>query len=54
MTEDKRWNTLTEEQLQGADYSLRILRTSVLIRGQALALVDELILDIRDEMRDRG
>lgn len=44
------WNRLTYEQLNGAQFALRYLRTSVLVRGQALSLVDDLTNEIREEM----
>jgi hypothetical protein len=38
-----RWAYLSVDQLLGAEYALRLLRTSPRIRGTALELVDDLI-----------
>jgi hypothetical protein len=38
--EKKRWNKLSMDQLQGAMYAYRLLRTSPRIRGAALELLD--------------
>lgn len=35
-----RYERLTEEQLLGAHYALRLVRTSPRIRGTALAMID--------------
>ncbi len=42
---DDVWGKLTDEQLRGANYALRVVRTSPRIRGAALDLVDSLIAD---------
>jgi len=42
---DDIWGKLTDEQLRGANYALRVVRTSPRIRGAALDLVDSLIAD---------
>jgi hypothetical protein len=47
------WTKLTSEQLQGAKYSLQLLRTSVIIRGEALKLLDSLISNITQEQDGR-
>jgi len=44
------WKRLGFEQLNGAQFALRYLRTSTIIRGEALAIVDDLIREIREEM----
>ena len=55
MSKPLRYEKLTHEQLQGADYALRILRTSPVIRGQALEVLDGQIAEVRDEMsKDRA
>ena len=48
-----RWEFLTFEQLRGADYALRVLRTSVVIRGEALKLLDEQISEVKKEREIR-
>ena len=44
---------LTSEQLVGSKFSLQLLRTSSIIRGDALKLVDSLISDITEEQKRR-
>ena len=46
----ERYQQLSYAQLQGAEYALRILRTSVVIRGRALEILDEQLLEVREEM----
>jgi hypothetical protein len=48
------WERLTFEQLNGAQFSLKYLRTSPVIRGEALALLDSLIVDIWEEMGNKS
>ena len=44
------YSNLTMEQLRGADYAFRLLRTSVVIRGEALKVLDDQISEVREEM----
>lgn len=48
-----RWRKLNLSELLGADYSLRIFRTSPLLRGESLKLCEELINEIRAEINKR-
>lgn len=50
----KRWKKLTNDELRGAHYGLRVLRTSPRIVGQVLALPDELLIEMADESRRRA
>jgi hypothetical protein len=45
------WKRLTMEQLNGAQFALRYLRTSVTIKGEALANLDMLLLEIDEERK---
>lgn len=47
------WKRLSTEQLQGAEFAVAYLRTSVVIRGEALKVVDEVRHDIRTELTAR-
>lgn len=51
MVRHPRWADKTMEQLRGADYALRVLHTSTIIRGQAIEVVEELIGQVRAEMK---
>ncbi len=48
------WDNLSLEQLQGANYALRLVATSPRIRGVALDLINDLIVDTRGEIAARG
>lgn len=48
--QQQRYNNLTMDQLRGADYALRLLRTSFVIRGEALKVLKEQISEVREEM----
>jgi hypothetical protein len=48
-----RWKKLNLDELLGADYALRMIRTSPLLRGEALKLSEELINEVRMEINSR-
>lgn len=48
-----RWHKLTNEQLRGADFALRVVYSSTVIRGEALAIVKALMMGARTEMSTR-
>ena len=48
------WKKLTDEQLQGANYALRLVHTSPRIRGGALELINGLINETTQEMSKRN
>jgi hypothetical protein len=48
-----RWKKLNLDELLGADYALRMFRTSPLLRGEALKLSEELINEVRMEINSR-
>ncbi len=50
----KRWKKLTDEQLRGAEYAMRVVRTSPRIRGLALEMVDMLLEELHKEMKKRN
>lgn len=45
------WKRLTQEQLNGAQFALRYLRTSTTVRGQALGNLDMLLSEIDKERK---
>lgn len=45
------WKRLTQEQLNGAQFALRYLRTSVTVKGEALANLDMLLSEIDEERK---
>lgn len=49
----KRWHKLTDEQLRGADFALRVVYSSTVIRGEALAIMKGLMKGARAEMDTR-
>ena len=51
-TTEQSLKKLSNEQLRGCEWGWRYLRTSPLIRGQALALLDDLIEEANKEMAD--
>jgi len=48
-----RWSRLNNDQLQGANFGLRVLHTSPRVRGAALELLKELIEETYDELGRR-
>lgn len=50
----ERWQKLTGDQLKGADFGLRVLHTSTAVRGEALAVLEMLMGQVRAEMRHRN
>jgi hypothetical protein len=48
-----RWKRLNLDELLGADYALRMIRTSPLLRGETLKLSEELINEVRMEINSR-
>ena len=48
-----RWKKLTLPELLGADFALRVFRTSPLLRGESLKQVEELINEVRYEINSR-
>lgn len=47
------WKRLTMEQLNGAQFALRYLRTSVTVKGEALANLDMLLSEINEERKTK-
>jgi hypothetical protein len=54
MTPKKRWGKLTDEQMQGANYALRVIHTSPVFRGECLEIVKELLQETYLEMGKRN
>ena len=52
-TYQTRWKKCNLDELIGADYALRIFRTSPLLRGEALKQCEELINEVRTEINAR-
>ncbi len=50
----KRWSKLTDEQLQGASYALRIMATSTAVVGGSLEVLREMVSDVRREIDRRN
>ena len=48
------WEKLTDEQLQGANYALRLVHTSPRIKGGALDLINGLIDETSLELEERN
>ena len=48
-----RWDHLTDEQLRGALFALRLFRTSPLVRGRALETLDMCIEELIVTMEQR-
>jgi hypothetical protein len=46
-----RWGGMNLDQLIGADYALRIFRTSPILRGEALKICDALIDEVREKIK---
>ena len=53
MTKNTRWKKCNIDELIGADYALRIFRTSPVLRGEALKQCEELINECRMEINAR-
>lgn len=53
MTANKRWKKLTLPELLGADFALRVFRTSIILRGEALKECESLINEVRMEINSR-
>ena len=50
---NKRWKKCNIDELVGADYALRLFRTSPVLRGESLKLCEELINEVRTEINCR-
>jgi hypothetical protein len=50
----KKWRKLTDEQIQGADWILRVIYTSPAIRGEGRRDVEMLHAELRDECDRRA
>lgn len=48
-----RWQKLDDKALQGANFALRVVHTSPLVRGVALEMLRELITETYEEMQVR-
>lgn len=48
-----RWKKCSLSELIGADYALRVFRTSPLLRGETLKQCEELINEVRTEINSR-
>lgn len=48
-----RWKKCSLPELIGADYALRVFRTSPLLRGETLKQCEELINEVRTEINSR-
>lgn len=48
-----RWKKLNLDELLGSDYSIRVLMTSPVLRGEALKLCIDLVNEIRSEINSR-
>ena len=48
-----RWKKCSLSELIGADYALRIFRTSPVLRGEALKICEMLINQVREEINSR-
>ena len=53
MKAHRRWKKLSAEQLSGAEYALRVLRSWPRVNGQVLAEVDEMIGQLHSEFHKR-
>jgi hypothetical protein len=45
---------LSDDELRGAEFALRYFRTSPVLRGYALEVLDEVLCDAREEMAERA
>jgi hypothetical protein len=48
-----RWKKCNLDELLGADYALRIFRTSPVLRGEALKISEDLVNEVRTEINAR-
>ncbi len=53
MSHPTRWKKLTNEQLRGADYALRVMHTATVVRGEALAILEAMMAEVREESTTR-
>lgn len=49
----KRWKKLSMDELRGAHFALRVVRTSPTIRGRGLEILDGLLVEIASEYNAR-
>lgn len=54
MSKKNRFSDLTDQQLVGANFALRVIQTSPVMRGQALALIDEFVQETEYEIDRRN